>query len=144
MARIQLKPGEKKWLIGKELRRCTSSACRGVDEFKAKITITPDGMMTITCKYCEDSYTRQCTEYWTLKACKNTSCGHVRRVTVKMWKQHNKETGKFDTWVENWADYCYACELEHSARKHTRLASEFQVRAQKIRRARLKTKSVAA
>jgi hypothetical protein len=115
----------RRWIIGKDGRRCGERNCIGYDKANAQIvSIGEDGHVRTKCRECGAPHEYKSREYKERRACQG--CAHVRDVTVKVW--HDGRTSA--------RPFCAACEADQSAASHIETARHLREKARKIRAAR--------
>jgi hypothetical protein len=122
------RPKNRRWIIGKDARRCKDYHCEGFDRTIATYTVDMEnGVISTTCKLCEKTTERRCDDWKELRACENPKCGWVRDVSMRYFSGgilYNR--------------FCDACEIENSMRRHLYQAQQLKEKAERIRAERRK------
>ncbi len=123
----------RRWVIGRDGRRCTDMNCIGYDKANARVRVDAKGTIFIECRECGKTGTRETRTYKEVRACKG--CGWKWAVTVHKFRSAPSGSAVFRD-SELARDNCDACEKEASARRHLATAAHLTALARKIREGR--------
>ena len=128
---------KRRWILSKDMRRCSDFRCSGYDKANAKAVVTNQakGTVTVTCRECGRSDERQANKFKELRPCPR--CKDIFNFTVQLW-----EMAKKDEITEHVRSHCSICELELSAASHYVQARAHATKAQKLREERARKKEL--
>lgn len=109
------------WIVGAEARQCGEYTCASKDGERApsKFSLNAEtGVARFGCGVCGKTTERQLRSWREERDCK--LCHRVRTVKVTQWSHDDSEHA---------AEYCDACSLVLSARRHERTAREMRTKA---------------